>query len=235
MLRELPPKFTGREKLSQIKNFVEIGGNRSITTAKIILFGERHRDKSHEQLIGSFIRTFAHKGDIVLFEGVEKGQELIRGQSSKIKDYQIPESVRAFGWDNLSLYLQSLKLYLESAQIIDDMKAARDAKEYDKVDQLYEQHTKLHETIDEVSLFGRNESLIDSITLTGQQFPSRRIFVIAGREHLTKDSHLEEALRNQPYVMLRPDTPEPGREEKYATSRRHIQKIAKNFQDELAA
>lgn len=213
---------SGENRLQLIRRFVRIGGNRSITTARVIGLGENHSEQSHPELIGRFIDAFAQEGDVVLLEGVERGKEVFKGRSSTHERFQLPTRVHAIGWDDLALRAEAVRMYKEGALIIDEMREAADAKDYDRFDKVNARRLALEEQREEVSGRKRNLSLLQTLARVRTEFPGRKVFIIAGRNHLTEDAHVTEELERLPYVVLKPDTPEASREEAYKRSRRRI-------------
>ena len=205
-----------------LRNFERVGGNRSITTAKVIALGEIHGDHNHVEIIGEFIRKFARKGDIVLLEGVGRDKEVFKGESSTHERYQLPTSVRAIGWDNLELHARVTNMYKENFAIYGQMKAAKDSKDYELFDTLYEMHQELNNEINDVGLRQRNISLKNQLRLIHLFYPNNRIFIIGGRRHFTQDPTLIKEFQKYPYIILQPNTADMTTSELFQLARKRF-------------
>lgn len=206
-----------------LDNFEQIDGKTEILDAKVICLGENHADDTHHRHIIQLINSTAKDGDLLLVEGLEAGQEvekeswqhqranslasLFDNQEEAISFLEslpsLSKNVRVIGWDNIAVHNNPETDPKKEMQIHADITQAQQTGNWEKLVTLENQRELLYKKMLS-DLTKRNKSLVDTIDIMRSNFQDKRIFVIGGGDHFTKDPTLIEKLEKQPYIALQP-------------------------------
>jgi hypothetical protein len=221
------------------EKFKWVGGNADLEEAQVILFAEAHLSQHNNDIVDC-INAHAKDGDIVLVEGVQAGQELEKieyavNKANTLGDltddqwkqatmkqqdefhFEIrkwceqgvirpfTKDVKIYGWDNMEALdemfsskgkyteLSKKSLQEKGRKLLYQIEMDKTWKEYFKSD---------HE---------RDESMLKTINEMRNKFPDKRIFTIAGVDHVqnshVQNSHVQNSLekvKDQPYIALSP-------------------------------
>jgi hypothetical protein len=170
--------------------YLVVDGNSSVEQAQIILLGEQHYTSNYLSN-QAFINKFGNDGDIVLIETLESGEE-----TQKTDTYFtnfITKNVNVFGWDDENLFEIGRKHAL--AQII---ARARQDKQSEMTASVGVSQ----------QVYGRNQKLIETVG-TFINSTTKKIWVLGGYAHFTKNPQLLKLLKSHQFISLIPEKSPP--------------------------
>ena len=184
-----------------IREFQYIGGNiTSPREAKIICLGDNHLNAKHTELNAHLINHLAEEGDIVLLEGVPAGQEC--DQQHHEKTMQLTKWVNVFGWDDPKLSQQGIEIGNKRLEIAQNLNSGLIGN--DEYASLYNEHEKLQRQEHAIRIEERNKRLKQVINSMRERFPDKKIFVLAGINHLEQDHGFAKFLNKDKYIAYKP-------------------------------
>jgi hypothetical protein len=187
----------------QQKDFEQIGGrNIALKDARIIGLGSSHTNEMHSIHIAKLISSFAGDGDIVLVEGIPANQEIDQGACKETQS--VPKKVRVFGWDSMELQQKGWENMKTLSELEGKVRQSQQDRDDNTFQVLMKQAEKLNNEIKDIVQRQRNGILTKAICDAQQQFPNKKIFVIAGSGHFGDNPSLKEILDAQPYIALKP-------------------------------
>lgn len=190
-----------------LKDYCDVKANCDLNKAKIFLLGDHHTDPIQKMIRNNIIAQYAHEGNkednLILLEGISPhlfiqnldGKEWVRESWEKSEDYS----------EHLKIVNQIAKCLKDRKEELNKVKKERD--EILKIKNANEQKNKILELIKKLSSMEyenkldflnkeddrlkkvRDKNLFDNIKINALK-NYKKIFVIAGSDHLLKNSHL---------------------------------------------
>jgi hypothetical protein len=190
-------------------NFKYIGGNTDLANAKVILLGEYHISQHHQNNV-DFINTHAENGDIVLIEGLQAYKEMNQflytmekaiylGNLDRKETYQAESEQRLLetwmAWrrdDKIKEFTKKVTIYgWDNEEAYNEADRRLSYMNVSKREDLNPEDREL--------LLKREQSMIETINKMRNDFPDKKVFVIAGENHVF---HSLEKLEGQEYIAL---------------------------------
>jgi len=180
--------------------FKTIGGNvKSISDAKAVFIGDVHSSVIVEVNSGDLIGKSIKDGDIILVEGVEKGDVIDPSQNRHTNT--LPKDVKftVMGWDNIELRDKAANGVRQMIDVNKRIKLVYD--KFGNVPQfLVDMFNKIQREVDEYDS-ARNIPLIETV-IEALKKTQGKIYIIAGVKHL--ETLKKEEIAGMPYIMLEP-------------------------------
>ena len=176
--------------------------NAEFHNAQVILIGQTHRDMPRMNLINNFIEEHAQDGDIVLIEGEVFGEEIDTSQTYDEQTSGISRRVHILGWEDATTYGTAIEFALEQLELALSVDRARSNRYRELAIMEYEDREDQFRT--DLFLRDRNISLVCALEKAARQYPGRKIFILAGAEHLF-EHHLREAIKGYAHMAIRPN------------------------------
>jgi uncharacterized iron-regulated protein len=210
------------------ENFKHIGGHTELAKVKVILLGEYHISQHNKDIV-DFIDAHAEDGDIVLVEGWQAGKEMSQYMYAQLKalrvgDLTVDEKARAekenrqkeafwewtvqgvvkpfkkdvkiYGWDDLEANDETLSVVKKMEELAIKFLIPENVKLW--------KGKQLDQELDELSAT-REERMLETINQMRNEFPDKKVFVIAGKSHFTESEIITpHILEKQPYIALTP-------------------------------
>lgn len=188
-------------------SLVTLYGNASPEEALVIGFAETHKQATHYVAISERITALAQPGDVLLVEGVQRGEE-VREDSPLRSFYRVPSFVKMEGWDDLEAAKAAGEIAKEMFTAAKAADQARGTVSEDEVRVLSEKADSARVAFLDAAIKPRNPSLLGAVTDSRTQSPQHRTFVIAGARHFVEDPALIEALSETRFTVLKTHVPE---------------------------
>lgn len=211
------------------ENFKRLGGNTDLAEAKVILLGEAHISQHNKDIV-DFINAHAKDGDIVLVEGEQTGKELDRvefalrnaftlgdlaedqWEQARMKPQDelqnsfsrwcaqgvvrpFTKDVKIYGWDEKSIQKELLLLRGKYDELSEKKLQEKEGALLYPIEMIpiTEKIRELHRE--------RDEYMLRTINNMRKKFPNKRIFTIAGRDHVLRPL---KKIKDMSYIAIMP-------------------------------
>lgn len=131
----------------------------------------------------ALLEKTARNGDVILLEGAQRFVMLNPKCISLTK--HLEQEVWVMGWDNLHAMIEANKMTKELVDLIESF----ENPDFDFLTREVKTRRmkKLSQEIDQCDLVIRNASLMETLKIVRPLVPDTRIFVVAGKSHLTPE------------------------------------------------
>lgn len=204
-------KLAATEVKKNVSELNRPGRKTDIHQARVVLLGESHTDTSHIAINAEIIQSVVKYGDIILVEGAQASQDLDKSAHKVTR--LIPENVVVRGWDDMDRLHEVVRKQSQIFEVNKEFKEAKRKGQWDKIPVLGSQLELLEHEKQDIMIRQRNESLIQTIDATHQEFPEKRIFAIVGYSHLDDPGFSQRLDENHSYMMFKPPLREASDED----------------------
>ncbi|MES2274240.1 MAG: hypothetical protein V4487_08630 [Chlamydiota bacterium] len=208
----------------------------SLSQSRLAFFGDRHGIKRFEEgRVGIAKQMNMKKGDIVVIEGsmalkcsmtADNVKNIEHIKSLANWDIENKIGLDYFGWDDSVIILQAEACIKKMQDYDEQLKPLISQSEIspthelqEKISNLIGKYNKLKEKLKKLTDTERNKSLTKQINYLLTTYPDKKILVVLGEKHLTKD--VFEQIQEKKYsVMMTAPLSEQDERERDA----HVQK-----------
>lgn len=161
----------------------------SLSHSQVILMGEIHNIPAHNELEAWILNHYGKDDDIILCEGMEGDVSSTHTRHEIyhhiFKDNVVHPRCRVYGWEKEEFHTKHEQTWdeFEHARSSSSLPAEKRARAYEA---------------EETYMKKRNQTLTDAIKEALKKFPGKKIFVIAGREHLLSKAYDHDILTTLP-------------------------------------
>lgn len=169
-------------------------------TSKIHLIGDIHNNLSLLRAQQALLRKMSREGDVVL---VESNQQLVMLNQKKISwTKELPQNVWVMGWDDLKSVIEANRI---TKELVESAEILKKPSTFPLTLEIATRHMgKLLKKMNRYDLVSRNRSLEKTVRQVRSLLPEKRIFLIAGQNHLNGElvETISKQTQEEPCLIL---------------------------------